>query len=317
MATIETPLPRRVVAAIVTHRRPVELRRLLQSLAGAGPDLLGVVISDHAPGGETRALAAQAAFPVWVLENPANPGPGAGWRAAAQAAGEIFPELDAVWFLDDDVVVEPDTLTVLLREMGRAGAIAPLLCDAEGLLWAFPEPVPLPLRTAIRTVRTPSEARQRLGDDPIALCWCTGACFLVSRATLAEVGGHRDDFWILGEDLEFSMRVAAHTRAVFTCQATVRHLPPAGNPATLRRGDYIKFCALLQNLCYLTFHSPHSRHMRTYLAGNFRRFFRTHGLTVRTIRDAVTVFVAGAGRGEPAGGPTGQALRQRITSYDF
>jgi GT2 family glycosyltransferase len=292
---------------------------LLEGLGRSEVPLAGCVISDHAPGGETSALAAAAGFPVVVLDDPENPGPGTGWKRAAQEGLQRFPESGAVWFLDDDVVVEPDTLGTLLREMARAGAgaIAPLLADEAGKLWAFPEPEPVPLRREIRSAGTPGEARTRLGDAPIPFCWCTGACFLVTRSALEAAGWHRGDFWILGEDLEFSMRVAAHTRAVFTCQATVPHLPPPGNPAALRRGDYIKFCALLQNLCYLAFHSRHSRHMKSYLPGNFRRFFRSHGLRGRTVRDALTALTAGALRGEPAGGPTGRALRARIASYEF
>src|SRR5690606_31506516 len=115
-------------------------------------------------------------------------------------------------------------------------------------------------------------------------------------------GFHREDFWILGEDLEYAMRLAGQTRAVFTCRVSVPHLPPPPtDPAAARRSDYVKFCSLLQNLSYLAFHSPHSRHMKRYLLGNFRRFLQTHRLTPRTLRDALACFRNGAIRGEPAG----------------
>jgi len=306
-----------VVAAIVTHRRPGELRRLLDGLAASTVPLLGCVIADHAPGDSTQSLAAATPFPTLVLEDASNPGPGAGWANAAKAAFDRFENLAAVWYLDDDVVIAPDTLEILLMELDGRDAIAPLLEDAEGRVWAFPEPQSPPLRRLIREVKTPAEALERLGPEALPFCWCTGACFLVRRRAIEAVGWHRGDFFLLGEDLEYSMRVAARGQAVFTCRASVPHLPsPARDPAQAWRGGYLKFCSLLQNLSYLSFHVPHGGHMKRYLAGNFRRFFRTHGVSARTARDAAACLWQGACLGQPAGTPGGAALRARIQTYE-
>lgn len=309
-----------MVAVIVTHHRPVEMQRLLEGLAASQVPLAGCVISDHAPGGETRKIAGRGELNTLVLDDPANPGPGAGWANAAEAAFRHFPEADALWFLDDDVVIAPGTLGLLLEDMtgAEAEAIAPLLTDAGGHIWAFPEPEPRDLRQAIRLASTPAEALATIGSRPVPFCWCTGACLLVARTLLTRAGLHRRDFWILGEDLEYSMRLAATGRAVFTCRAVVPHLPPeAPDAASARRSDYIKFCSLLQNLCYLGFHSPHSRHMKSYLPGNFRRFFRSHGWRPRTWRDAAQCFWQGAVKARPAGTPAAGQLRARIATYDF
>lgn len=307
-----------VVAAIVTHRRPAELRRLLDSLAASTVPLLGCVISDHAPPEARHALPPGLPFPVEILDNPSNPGPGAGWANAARHALRHFgPALTAVWYLDDDVVIPPDTLETLLAEGRDAEAVAPLLEDAAGRVWAFPEPEYPPLRPVIREVQTPAEARRRLGDAPLPFCWCTGACFLVFRPALEAGCFHREDFFILGEDLEYSMRLAARGRAVFTCRSSVPHLPPpARDPKEAARGNYLKFCSLLQNLSYLSFHAPNRGPMPKYLPGNFRRFFRTHGFGMRAMRDAAACFRAGALLGQPAGTPGGAALRDRIKTYE-
>ena len=123
---------------------------------------------------------------------------------------------------------------------------------------------------------------------------------------------------MLGEDLEFSMRLAAAGQGVFTCLAAVPHLPPKPLDETgARKSDYRKVCSLLQNLSYLSFHSPHGRHMWRYLPGNYRRFFRSHGTRPSTIRDAATCFVQGAVRGHPAGHESGIALRERIARREL
>lgn len=311
-----TPLS--VVAVIVTHRRPAEVRRLLQSLSDSEVPVRGVVISDHAPDGEVRQLAAESGLDAVVLEDPSNPGPGTGWANAGRRARAHFPEADALWFLDDDVVIPPEALGVLCAEMERAGAqaIAPLLEDADGKLWAFPEPEDPAARRSIRQATTPAEALKLLGAAPLPFCWCTGACFLVTKAAVDAAGWHRGDFWMLGEDLEYSMRVAARVRAVFTCRVSVPHRPPGpADPTSARRGDYLKFCSLLQNLSYLAVRSPHSRHMKSYLAGNYRRFFRTHGWHIRTLRDASACLWHGAVRARPAGTASGETLRRRIRGY--
>ncbi len=304
----------------MTHRRPAELKRLLDSLSASTIPLAGCVISDHAPDGETRTLAARSGVKTVVLDDPSNPGPGAGWANAARAAFAHFPEAGAIWYLDDDVVVSADALGTLLAEMERAGAeaIAPLLEDAEGKLWAFPEPEAPALRRAIRKAATPAEARAALGGEPLPFCWSTGACFLVKKSVIERLGFHRADFWLLGEDLEYSMRLAGQSRAVFTSRISVPHLPPPpANPAAARRSDYVKFCSLLQNLSYLAFHSPHSRHMKRYLPGNFRRFLRSHSPLSRTMRDAGACFWNGAIGRQPAGMVSGRLLRERISGYEF
>jgi len=308
-----------IVAVIVTYKRPGELLRLLEGLAASEMPLAGCVISDHASNGGAREVARQTPIKTIVLEDPSNPGPGAGWAHAAREALARFPELEAIWYLDDDVVISPTDLGILWEEMHRseAAAIAPLLEDSAGQLWAFPEPVLTNLRAAIRAATTPPEALQLLGEDPIPFCWCTGACFLVGKAALENTGLHRKDFWMLGEDLEYSMRIAFQTTAVFTCRVAVPHLPPENpDPHKARLADYLKFCSLLQNLSYLSFHAAESRHMKRYLPGNFRRFFRTHGFRWQALRDAFFCFWHGALGGQPAGLSAGQSLRQRLQNYD-
>jgi len=304
-----------VVAVVVTYRRLAELKRLVESLEASEVALLGCVIVDHEAAGTVRTALAGRRLDLRVIEDATNPGPGAGWaNGARHARGEFGERAEVIWFLDDDVVILPDTLGTLLSEMGRvkAGAMAPLLSDAEGKLWAFPEPDVRALRTKIREAATPADALRLLGDGPLRFCWATGACLLVSQAMIEKIGRHRGDFWMLGEDLEYSMRIAGEGTGYFTCRAVVAHLPPLpASETSARDADYLKFCALLQNLSYLAFHGPQGNHMAGYLAGNFRRFFRSHGFRIETVRDAVSCLWHGAVRGRPAGHESGEQLRAR------
>ncbi len=306
-----------VAAAIATHKRDRELRRLIECLAAsAHPVGAGAFVADNASSPETRNLCAASPLPCTWIPRAKNRGPAAAWNAAASAALEN-PDVTHVLVLDDDVVPPPEAVGDLLAAMrtARAGAAAPLLFDANNLLWGLPEPLDRALRSTIRRVRTQEECRTALGLEPHAFCWATGACMLYAREAFEAAGFFREDFWMLGEDLDYSMRVAATAVGVFTARVAVPHLPPP--PHDLRAAQIAhrgKFLALLQNLSYLAFHSPHSAHLRWYLPGNFRRFLRTEGFSPGNLRDAATAFRLGAVCASPAGTACGARLRERAAA---
>lgn len=299
---------------IATYRREAELRRLLRELQGQTQPLAGVVVADNAAEEELQRLIANrqspiSSFQAVYLPVPGNPGCGAGLKAAEEEALRRFPELTHVWILDDDAVPPPDCLAKLLAvlEAGAAELAAPLLSDSNGKLWAFPEPLDVGQRRVIRSCETPGDALKKFGAAPHRLCWCTGTCLLVTRLALETSGLHRDDFWMLGEDLEFSMRISARMNAVFSCGIVVPHLPPEPPDAiAAAKVHRAKFLALLQNLSYLGFRKTHGFHMRRYVAGNIRRYFRTFGFSRATFTEAGLAFWHGAVLGEPAGKKAGK-----------
>lgn len=310
MTTPENQKPR-VAAVIAAYRRDAELERLLVVLSAGTLKPDRAFVADNASSEETRNLCRRYGAEWNPL--PINRGPGPAWNAALKSA---LADRSFTHFLvlDDDVVPDVEALATMIEVMGAAaaGAVAPLLYDGNGMLWGFPEPREVPLRAAIRTVTNVASANEVLGHDPHPFCWATGACMLYRRDVFEECGTFREDFWMLGEDLEFSMRAAAACGGVFSAHAAVSHLPPtSGEPraaALLHRG---KFLALLQNLSFLAFHSAHSAHLKSYLPGNFRRYLRTEGFGARTLRDAASVFWQGALRGQPAGTPSGARIRER------
>jgi len=306
----QPPAPK-VAAAVATYRRDRELGRLLSALQKGDTAPAVVYAADNASSEETKETCL-AAGAKW-LPRPVNGGPGAAWNTAVTAA-LADPEITHILVLDDDVVPPPDALGIMLGAMESAdcGAVAPLLFDAKDHLWGFPEPQERELRAAIRRVTDHSSAREILGDQPHPFCWATGACMLYRRDVFEKYGLFREDFWMLGEDLEFSMRAAAAVGGVFTAQVSVPHLPPEPKD---RHGAKIahreKFLALLQNLSFLASRSPHSAHLRSYLPGNFRRYLRTEGWGAGTLWDGWCAFWHGAIRGQPAGTSAGARLRER------
>lgn len=313
--TAPEPQNSQVAAVIATYRRDPELGRLLRALEAGTTRPARAFVADSAVSEETRdvcRLHRAEWIPVAV-----NRGPGPAWNAALQAA-LADPSLTHFLVLDDDVVPPPEALSTLIEVMSStaSGAVAPLLYDEKRMLWGFPEPREVALRAAIRGVTDETSALAALGNESHPFCWATGACMLYGRDVFERVGKFREDFWMLGEDLEFSMRAAAACGGVFTARVAVPHLPPApGDARTAALAHRAKFLALLQNLSFLAFHSPHSAHLRSYLPGNFRRYLRTEGFGAGLLRAAASTFWQGAVRGNPAGTPAGARIRERAQKH--
>ncbi|HEY2341440.1 MAG TPA: glycosyltransferase, partial [Chthoniobacteraceae bacterium] len=131
----------RVAAVTATYRRRRELERLIGSLERSHVPLCGLVVVDNAGDAAIRERTERSLIPNAYFRPGSNLGCGGGLAAGEQLALEKFgPELTHFWILDDDAVVEPDTLGILLSEMaaGNADAAHPLATDAGGRLGWFP-----------------------------------------------------------------------------------------------------------------------------------------------------------------------------------
>ncbi len=291
-----------IAAVVVTYRRDRELGRLLQSIEASTVPLSLVVVVDHAAVPATRQLLGRFHLPVLYIANANNPGPGAGWKNGMETALRELPATTHFLILDDDVVLPPQAVARLVGATESVAVACPMLLDASEKIWAFPEPRESALRRKIREIHTAEESVAAFGHAPLAFVWATGACLLVRREAVDAMGFYRTDFWMLGEDLEYTMRLAAGGGGVFLPDLFVPHLPPpAVHPESAAAAERVKFRSLLQNLAYLSFHHPASGHLRWYLAGNVRRYFRTFGWNPIALGQSFSCLWKGAILRKPAG----------------
>lgn len=294
---------RLVVAATATYGRPAELARLVHSLAQVSPALHGAVVVDNAAQPETVAVAKSSAFPIHRIASDRNLGCGGGLALAEKTIFQVFPEFTHIWILDDDAVVVPNALDVLLDAMERekAEVAHPLVVAADGFLGWFPGLLDKEKFRAIRRRQTPEEFVARCGADPIRFSWSQGIALLVTRRAFEDVGFHRDDYWVRGEDLEFSLRITHRGRGIYVPRACVEHLPPKEVEASTGAVEYAKHRAMLQNLAYTSFRQPHGRPLARTIPGNWLRFVRTWGWRAGVVADAALTLARGAFLGLPAG----------------
>src|SRR5690349_21603271 len=184
---------------IVNYRTPDDLLRLLESLKAypprSGPPELIVV--DNASGDDSVARLRAAHPDVRVIESPDNRGFAAGVNLGLAAASGSH-----LLVLNPDIVVHPgsiDALVDFLAAHPKAGLVAAKLLNPDGTL----QPT-CRTRYTLKTIllrRTPlgrlfpndPTVREHLMVDydhatPRNVDWVAGACMMVRREALDEVG---------------------------------------------------------------------------------------------------------------------------------
>jgi GT2 family glycosyltransferase len=300
-----------VVALVATFRRSSEISRLFTALEFSSVPLHGVVVVDNAGDDATRAAALRSRLPMRVLTPGENLGCGGGLRLAEETALREFPALTHVWILDDDTVPEAATLVALLDAMRGCGAACPIVHDADGKLNWFPGLRDRAVFNVLRRCGTPDEYVARCGLRAEPFTWAPGVALLVARAALHAAGFHRADFWVRGEDLDFSLRVTAASGGVFVPAARLAHLPPGGGRVVDDFAERMKHAAMLQNCACLS-RSRHGRVLLKHWPGNAWRHVRRFG--IQAIRDVLVAAGLGGIRGLPAGAPGGDSFRRRLAA---
>jgi rhamnopyranosyl-N-acetylglucosaminyl-diphospho-decaprenol beta-1,3/1,4-galactofuranosyltransferase len=307
-----SPNAPRVIAVITTYKRPVELRRLLSSLAASVNDgLAATVVIDNAEDRETAEVAARTwPFPVRYFPQQVNKGHGAGHAIGIRACLED-PNASHIWLIDDDAEALPDTLRYLLEDAtaAKAGAAVPLLENSRGEIAWYPGPLSNKRWREIRRPKTTALTfRAACGGDVADWTWSPWCMLLMTRQAVEAIGVPRDDFGFMADDIEYSLRLSANFRTVLVPRAVGRHLPPAAKTGT--HGFYTDSLNL-QNMSFVTWRLAHGARARRHWPGHFRRFFATWGWTPHVLGTALRAAWRGAVRGRPGGAPGFDDFRQR------
>jgi GT2 family glycosyltransferase/glycosyltransferase involved in cell wall biosynthesis len=237
---------------------------LARPLGAAAPDVSVVVVSYETRSLLERSLAAveqQAAVTVEtiVVDNGSRDG-------SRELVAERFPrarliELDenagyarannigidaargrAVLLLNSDCFLAPGALAELVAALARhpdAAAVGARLLNADGTLqrsaWPFPRPGRLLLEAfllhrPLGKLGLVDDLRTWPHDEERAVDFLIGACLLVRREALAEVGGFDEGFWLYGEEADLCRRLARRGwRIVLAPEARAVHVGGASS----------------------------------------------------------------------------------------
>ena len=223
---------------VVTYNSRHHIDRCLDAVAAstaAGDLAVQVVVADNASADGTAGHVAHRHPEVVVLPMGRN----AGFAVGSNAA---MARTDArhVLLLNPDTEVQPGALAALVAFADAnpgAGVVAPRLCHPDGTdqgtARAFPTPAAAlfgrrsPLTRAFPGNRWSAAYLRPDGGDghePFRCDWVSGACLLVPRAVVEQVGGLDEEFFLFWEDADWCRRIVDAGHEVWTVpDAVVLH----------------------------------------------------------------------------------------------
>jgi len=195
--------------------------------------------------------------PWTLLRAPVNDGFAAGMNHGIRLA-LADPSVDAVWLLNNDTVVAPETtstirhaLNTLPASVGQLGTTVcyydrPMIVQSVGWCrwnsW---------LATSHR-VHDGASRTQPLGRTPVAPGYVYGASWILRAAALRDVGLLSEEGFLYGEELDWSCRAAGAWRTALIEDAVVWHREGAtvgGGLGTIAtRSELADLCAISARL---------------------------------------------------------------------
>lgn len=223
-----------ISAIVVNYNAGAMLRLCIDSLLNCPLDVEVIVIDNASKDGSLNAV--QNMPDVQVISNVQNRG-----FAAACNQGVAVAKADNLLFLNPDCTFVPGTLTEILlhlRADPKAGMAGGLLVNPDGTeQGGGRRAVPTPWRSFVRAFGLTRFAhrwpklffdfhlhKQPLPDGPIEVEAISGACMLVKREILAQVGLWDEAYFLHCEDLDWCMRMRqGGWKVLFVPAAKITH----------------------------------------------------------------------------------------------
>ena len=220
---------------IVNYNAGSLLRKCVDSLLACPLDIKIIVVDNASSDASLDGL--QDLSQVCVIRNPANVGFAAACNIGVQASSAPF-----LLFLNPDCVVSPDAIAPLLAGLqsgDRVGMVGGLLINDDGTeQGGGRRAVPTPWRSFVRAFglqrfanRWPKlfydfhQHKQPLPDSFIEVEAISGACMLVKRDVMEDVGLWDEGYFLHCEDLDWCMRFRQKGwKILFVPSAQVTHV---------------------------------------------------------------------------------------------
>jgi GT2 family glycosyltransferase len=259
-----------LVAVIVAHNSSALLPSCLTALVAAAGDIeTRIVVADSGSSDGVETLCEELGVEFLAGENR---GLGAAFNRARRL--EAVASARYVLQLNPDVLLPPGGLEALVRladERPRCGILAPRQLDEHGqlIISIGVEPTVAEYRRGFTALRCDWVWQRERYERDTAADWVMGACMLLRREMLAQIGGFDERFFLCSEEVDLCRRARdAGWSVEYTPAVTVVHAL-AERPIDAHRVRLEEWSRIL----YLRkWHSVGSRFaMRLALAARFAR----------------------------------------------
>lgn len=217
----------KISALVLTYNRKEVLLRCLNAIfAQVEPPDEVVILDNGSTDGTCEYLRESGLLEdvrIVLYRFPENKGPAGGVDGLFRLGKERGSEW--LWFLDDDVIADSDTLKELKSAFSEnfsrpeeVGYLKSVELSADRSPNNLPE---LDLRTV--PGQSPKWA-DRLESGLVRTRWTTLNSILIPRSTLTTVGDMSPDFYFAGEDIDFTFRTTDLLPAYLVGRSKVTHL---------------------------------------------------------------------------------------------
>jgi GT2 family glycosyltransferase len=289
---------------IVNYNAGSLLRKCVDSLLACPLDIEIIVVDNASSDASLDGL--QDLSQVCVIRNPANVGFAAACNIGVQASSAPF-----LLFLNPDCFFQPDAIAPLLAGLqsgDRVGMAGGLLVNEEGTeQGGGRRAVPTPWRSVVRAFGLQRFAnrwpklfydfhlhKQPLPDSPIEVEAISGACMLVKRDVMEDVGLWDEGYFLHCEDLDWCMRFRQKGwKILFVPDARISHALGARSQSRRVFVEWHKHKGMLRFYRKFFRHQYPGVLMGLVVAGVWLRF----GLAVVYLTARRVCAKSGAGRG--------------------
>ncbi|CAH1850343.1 glycosyltransferase family 2 protein [Convivina praedatoris] len=205
----------KVSAVIVTYNRLSLLKEVINSLQNQQTSLSHIIVVDNASKQDTQDYLESLGNQIDYLRLPENIGGAGGFNRGVRHFMEHTDD-DYVWLMDDDTVPYPDTLTALLnfaQQQQNFGFLASDVRWTDGHRAKMNRPAPMNRLQVIPENQV----------EPVQLQNATFVSLLLKRSVVKQIGLPITEFFIWGDDIEYTERAGRIAPGYFVPSAKVVH----------------------------------------------------------------------------------------------